>query len=121
MQPFRYFLWRVTALLVFIIALSASAEAQTFGDDRPLKSLGVQTISPATSTALTVPTGTQHILFRVSDADVNVAMDGNVATSSNFAFEQGTWYLRNQPRMIPRLRFICSGCSVQVQYLAWER
>jgi hypothetical protein len=108
------------SLLVALVAIlcTFSVSAQSY---RPSTEVGSETITPTTSTALTVPTGTQWITFTVRSAGVHVSFDASAATTSDLYLPPGVYKIENDYRLIPLLRFIDSSdgaSTVYVKYFA---
>lgn len=105
------------ACLVVLVALPLFAQSY-----RPRTCLGTQVINPATSTALTVPAGTQHVVFSVRSAGVHVDFEGATATTSDVYFPAGVYEWSNESGstgVIAKMRFIDSSDGASTVYVAY--
>lgn len=83
--------------------------------------IGAQKIQPGGSVAsLTVPVGAQHAEFYVEGADVLIRWNASTPVdSATGAFKWPQGHMRkeaNDARRLERLRLLCTGCTVWVNY-----
>jgi hypothetical protein len=105
--------------LVLALVLVCLPTIISGADVRPMKQLGIATITPVASTRLgtdvAVPAGTQHLIFTVSSGPVYVDFAGT-ASNADDPYEDGKWQIPNQADLIREARMQCDACTVKLVF-----
>lgn len=108
----------IAAWVVFIqVETRAATQSTNFKWERET---GCQKLTPTSSTALTIPSGTTHAEFYIEGGDVLVRWNGTAPVdSATGAMKWPEGHLRKEENDAPKLsglRLLCASCTVWVNY-----
>lgn len=116
---------KLLALAILLVCALASAQTPV-NPDKDGVFISMQVINPTTSTALTVPSGSEWATISVRNAGVHVSYDASTATTSKFYLAPGFYRTLYVPHGNPAptipltsYRFIDSSDGASTLYVAF--
>lgn len=110
---------RLAFLLALLVALSLAAVAQNYPGT--WEEISSQKINPTSSTALTVPTGTQWAQISIVDYPVHVSADATAATDADLVFPVGVYLTPPDKAAVVALRFLDTSAGASTVYVRYFR